>query len=57
MAYPSEYFNSTDDYKKHVDNLNKKDFFSELRNDYPVDSEIARTKKLLKYLIVKKEKN
>ena len=33
LAYPYEYFNSIDDYKKPVDNLKKEDFFSKLKND------------------------
>ena len=40
LAYPYEYFNSIDDYKKPVDNLKKEDFFSKLKNDYPDDDEI-----------------
>ena len=28
LAYPYQYFNSFDDYQKPVDNLKKKDFFS-----------------------------
>ena len=35
LAYPYEYFNSIDDYQKHVDNLKKEDFFSKLKNNYP----------------------
>ena len=31
-AYPYEYFNSIDDYKKPVYNLKKEDFFSKLKN-------------------------
>ena len=43
LAYIYEYFNSIDDYKKPVDNLKKKDFFSKLKKDYPSDTEIERT--------------
>ena len=47
LAYPFEFFNSFDDYKKPVDNLNKEDFFSILKNDYPEDDEIERTKEII----------
>ena len=57
LAYPYEVFNSTDDYKKPVISLKKEDFFSKLKNDYPDDDEIERTKKLLNYSILKMEKN
>ena len=43
LAYPYEYFNSIDDYQKPVDNLEKKDFFSKLKNKCPDDEEIERT--------------
>ena len=36
-AYAYEYFDSLDDYQKPVDNLKKKDLFSNLKNEYPVD--------------------
>ena len=57
LAYPYEYFNNIDDYKEPVDNLQKEDFFSKLKNKCAEDVEITRTKKLLKYLILKMEKN
>ena len=44
LAYPYEYYNSIDDYQKPVDNIKKKHFFSKLKNDYPSDEEIERTK-------------
>ena len=44
MAYPYEYLSSIDDYKNSVDNLKKEDFFSKLKNSYPSDDEIQRTK-------------
>ena len=31
LAYPYEYFTCIDDYQKSVDNLNKEDFFSNLK--------------------------
>ena len=43
MAYLFEFFNTIDDYQKPVDNLNKEDFFSKLKNSYPDDEEIERT--------------
>ena len=48
VAYPYQYFNSFDDYKKPVNNLKKEDFFSKLKNDYPDDEEIERTKEIMK---------
>ena len=56
LAYPYEFFNSIDGYQKPVNNLKKENFFSKLKIDYPIDSEIEKTKKLLKYLIFKMEK-
>ena len=47
VAYPYEYFNSIDDYQKPVDNLKKEDFFSKLKNGYPDDEEIERTKEII----------
>ena len=57
LVYPYEYFNSIDDYQKPVDKLEKKDFFSKLKNKCPDDEEIERTKEIIKYLILKMEKN
>ena len=44
--------NSIDDYKK-PDNLKKEDFFSKLKNDYPDDEEIERTKEIIKLFDIK----
>ena len=43
LAYPYEYFNCLDDYQKPADNLEKKHFFSKLKNKCPDDEEIQRT--------------
>ena len=53
LAYPYEYFNNIDDYQKPVDNLKKEDFFSKLKNDYPDDDEIERTKEIIKLFNIK----
>ena len=53
LAYPYEYFNKIDDFKKPVDNLKKEDFFSKLKNDYPDDVEIERTKEIVKLFNIK----
>ena len=53
LAYPYENFNSIDDYKKTVDNLKKEDFFTKLKNDYPDDDEIERTKEIIKLFNIK----
>ena len=48
MADPYENFNSIDDYQKPVDNLQKEDFFSKLKNNCPSDEETQRTKVIFK---------
>ena len=53
LAYPYEYFNSIDDYQKPVDKLEKKDFFSKLKNNCPDDKEIERTKEIIKKIDIK----
>ena len=53
LAYPYEYFNSINDYQKPVDNLEKKDFFSKLKNKCPDDEEIKRTKEIIKIFDIK----
>ena len=53
LAYPYEYFNSIDDYQKSVDNLEKKDFFSKLKNSYPDNKEIHRTKDIIQKFNIK----
>ena len=53
LAYPYEYFNSINDYKKPVNDLKKEDFFSKLKNDCPDDVEIERTKEIIKLFNIK----
>ena len=53
LAYPYHNFNCIDDFKKSVDNLKKEDFFSKLKNDYPDDKEIERTKEIIKLFNIK----
>ena len=53
LAYPYEFFNSIDDYKKAVDNLKKEDFSSKLKNNYPDDEEIERTRGIIKIFNIK----
>ena len=53
LAYPDEFLNNIDDYKKPVDNLQNEDFFSELKNKNPDDEGIGRTKELIKVFINK----
>ena len=53
LAYPYEYFNSIDDYQNPVDILEKKDFFSKLKNKCPDDEEIERTKEIIKIFDIK----
>ena len=53
LAYPYEYFNSIDDYKKPVHNLENKHFFSKLKNKCPDDKEIDRTREIIKKVNIK----
>ena len=53
LAYPYEYFNSIDDYKKPVHNLKKEDFFSKLKIKCPDDEEIQRTKEIIEIFNIK----
>ena len=53
LAYPYQYFNSINDYQKPVDKLKKEDFFTKLKNDYPDDDEIERTKEIKKLFHIK----
>ena len=53
LAYPYESFNNINDYKKSVDYLKEEDFFSKLKNDYPDDEEIERTKEIIKIFNIK----
>ena len=53
LAYPYEYFNSIEDYKKPVDNLENKNFFSNFKNKCPDDKEIDRTREIIKKLNIK----
>ena len=57
LAYPYQYFNSFDDYKKPVVNLKKEDFFSKLKKECPGDDEIERTREIIKIFNIKKGKN
>ena len=56
LAYPYEYFNSIDDYKKPVDYLENKDFCSKLKNKCPDDKEIDRTREIIKIFNIKNGK-
>ena len=47
-AYPYEYFNSIDDFQKPVNKFKKEDCFSKLKNDFPNDEQIKRTKEIIK---------
>ena len=53
IAYPYEFFIFIADYQKPIDSLNKEDFFSKLKNDYPSDEEIERTKEIIKRFNIK----
>ena len=53
LAYPYEYYNSIDDYKKLVKNLEKKNFFSKLKTGYPDDEVLQRTMEIIKKFNIK----
>ena len=53
LAYPYQYFNSINDYQKPFDKLKEEDFFSNIKNDYPDDDEIERTKEIIKLFDIK----
>ena len=53
LAYPYEYFNSIDDYKKSVHSLKKEDFFSKIKNKCPDNEEIQRTKEIIEIFNIK----
>ena len=53
LAYPYEYFNSTDDYKKPVYNLKKEDFFRKKKIKCPDDEELQRTKNSIEIFDIK----
>ena len=53
LAYPYEFFNSIEDYQRPVKILKKEDFFSKLKNGYPDDEEIERTKEIKKLFKIK----
>ena len=55
LAYPYEYFNNIDDYKKPVYNLQKEDFFKKLKNKCTEDDEITRKKEIIKVFDIKNE--
>ena len=56
LAYPYEYFNSINDYKKPVHNLENKGFFSKLKNKCPDDKEIDRTREIIRKFNIKNGK-
>ena len=53
LADPYEHFNSIDDYQKPVVDLRKEDFFSKLKNGYPDNEEIERTKQTIERFKIK----
>ena len=53
LAYPYECFNNINDYEKSVNDLKKEDFFSKLKNEYPNDDEIERTKEIIEIFNIK----
>ena len=53
LAYPYEFFKSIEDYQRPVKILKKEDIFSKLKNGYPDDEEIERTKEFNKLFKIK----
>ena len=56
LAYPYEYFKNLEDYSKDISNLTKQDYFTLLKNDYPDDTEIERTNKIIQTFNIKNGK-
>ena len=54
LAYLYEYFNCLGDYQEPVDNLQKGDHFSKLKNKFSSDDEIERTKEIIRTFDIKK---
>ena len=57
LAFSYEFFNSVNDYRKHVDNFKKEDFLSKFKKKCPDDDEKNEQGKLLDFLIFKLERN
>ena len=55
LAYPSECFKSIDGYQKPSNDLREEDFFSKLKIGYLDDTEIERTKEVIKIFDIKME--
>ena len=53
LAYPFEYFNCINDYKKISWRFKEGDFFSKLKIYYPADKEIERTKETINIFNIK----
>ena len=56
LAYPYEFFNCIEDYRKPVDNLKNEDFFSKLKTVYPSDRKTERTKEIIELFNIKSGK-
>ena len=53
LAYPYDYFNSIDDFKKPVNKLKKEEFFSKLNNKCPDDDKTERSMGIIKRFDIK----
>ena len=53
LAYQYEFFNFIEDNQSSVHNLKNADVFSKLKNDYPSDEEIERTKEYFERFNIK----
>ena len=53
LAYPYEHFNTINEYKKPVRDLQKEHFFSKLENKCPKDDEITRKEEIIKVFDIK----
>ena len=53
LTYPYEFFNSIEDYQKPVNKLKKEEFLGKLKNGYPDDEELERTKEIIKLFNIK----
>ena len=54
LAYPYEYLKSVVEYQKTVNNLQKQDSSSKMKNKCPTDKQLERTKEIIKLFIIRK---
>ena len=53
LAFPYEFFHSVDDNQKPIKTLKREEFCSKLKNIYPSDEKIERTKEIINLFNIK----